>query len=67
MQSGINRRVQIANEIAVLVGKQLEAMRDSEMTGLEFNKDMVYVERRKRIAALRKELAPPVTEQFQFL
>lgn len=67
MQSGTNRRVQIANEIAVLVGKQLEAMQDREMTGLKLIQDVAYAERRKRITALRKELAPPAIKRFQFL
>ena len=66
MEIHVSRRVQIANEIAVLVGKQLEAIRDSN-TGLELIQDVFYAERRKRITALRKELAPPAIPRFPFL
>lgn len=67
MEILVNRRIQIANEIAILVGQQLESLRDSKITGLELTRDVIYSERRKRIAALREELRRPVSQRFPFL
>lgn len=67
METLVNRRIQIANEIAILVGQQLESMRDSKIRGLELTGDVTYSERRKRIAALREELRRPVSRHFPFL